>query len=211
MRVDELMTKDVVTVPPQALLKDVAEILIENGISGVPVVEDGRLVGVVSEGDIVAKERGPLRYLGRSPSSDRDAEAKLAARTARDAMTTPAVTIEHYRTAAAAAEIMLERGVKRLPVVRDGRIVGIVTRTDLVRAFARDDRELEREIRNQVVAGAFWQDPANLDVRSQGGAVLLAGEVENEAVAAGLPAAVQRVPGVVSVRAKLSWPRNGKP
>jgi CBS domain-containing protein len=139
--VEQLMTAPVVTVPPNRSLKEVALLLVEHRISGVPVVEDGTVLGVVSEGDIVAKERGattpaPDGLLAWLFGNDEEITAKLAARTAADAMSSPTVTIESWRSAATAAALMTDRGVNRLPVVDRGRLVGIVTRADLVRAFA---------------------------------------------------------------------------
>jgi CBS domain-containing protein len=139
--VEQLMTAPVVTVPANRSLKEVALLLVEHRISGVPVVEDGTVLGVVSEGDIVAKERGattpaPDGLLAWLFGNDEEITAKLAARTAADAMSSPTVTIETWRSAATAAALMTDRGVNRLPVVDRGRLVGIVTRADLVRAFA---------------------------------------------------------------------------
>lgn len=94
MKVEELMTRDVITVAPQSLLKAVAETLARHRISGVPVVDNGRVLGVVSEADILKKEAAELKpgMLGRLLRRERP-DAKKAARTARDAMTSPAVTV----------------------------------------------------------------------------------------------------------------------
>lgn len=210
MTVEELMTKDVVTVSPEMSLKDVATLLIEKRISGVPVVEGHKVVGVVSEGDILFKEQGHqlsdsgffARLLFPPPPEE---EAKLTARTAGDAMTSPPVTIDFYRQAAAAARLMIERGVNRLPVLRHEKLVGILTRADLVRAFTRPDQEVAREITDEIVGRAFWHPPESVKVDVKDGEVALSGEVENEAAAKGMPTAVERVPGVVSVSSTLTW------
>ena len=206
MNVEELMSKDVVTVRRETPLKEVATLLAEHRISGVPVVDDDRVVGVVSETDIVAKERGRLpRRLWHSTDD------KRAARTAGDAMTAPPVTVYGWRSTAGAAAVMLEHDVNRLPVVDDNeRLVGILTRADLVRAFARSDSEIEREIRDEVLKRAYWLAQTALTVRVEGGEVVIAGEVDAHAVAETLPSAIERVPGVVSVDANLTWrdPRN---
>ncbi|HET7856025.1 MAG TPA: CBS domain-containing protein [Gaiellaceae bacterium] len=209
VHVEQLMTAPVVTVPPEMSLKEVATLLVERRISGVPVIEDGTLLGVVSEGDIVAKERGvttpaPDGLLAWIFRDDAEITAKLAARTAADAMTSPAVTIESWRSAATAAALMTDRGVNRLPVLARGRLVGIVTRADLVRAFARTDAAIERDIRDEVVMRSFWMSPEGLRVRVLDGAVTLEGEVENELVAEMLPREAQRVPGVISVHSELT-------
>jgi CBS domain-containing protein len=109
---------------------------------------------------------------------------------------------------------MLEQGVKRLPVVDGaGTLVGIVTRSDLVRAFVRSDEEIAREIREDVIRRALWIDPEEIEVTVERGEVRLAGELESRTEAALIPGFVERVPGVVSVLSKLRWPdddrRNG--
>jgi CBS domain-containing protein len=211
MDVGRLMTKDVISVTPDTPLREVADILASNGISGVPVVADTEVLGVVSEADIIAKEQGaPLlqksgfaRVFGsRNPQF----EARLAARTAGDAMTTPAVTIERFRSIAGAAQLMSEHGVNRLPVLQNGELVGIVTRADLVRAFARPDREIATDIREEVVKRAFWQPTESVTVAVDDGEVVLRGTVESKSVAEALPAAVTRVAGVVGVHSELEWP-----
>ena len=161
MKVKDLMTTNVVAVGTETPLKDVADILSEFRISGLPVVsERGTVLGVVSENDILVKERGtePLRGLvGRLIAGDAvKLEAKLAAKTAGEAMTSPAVTITADRPVSAAAAEMVERRINRLPVVdEDGKLVGIVTRADLVKAFARSDEEIIRELRDDVMTRAL--------------------------------------------------------
>jgi CBS domain-containing protein len=94
----------------------------------------------------------------------------------------------------------------RLPVVDGGgRVVGILTRTDLVRAFARSDREIAREIKDDVLIRTYWIEPGAVTVAVTDGEVVVDGEVDSEAIAESLPLAIERVPGVVSVRAGLTW------
>ncbi len=210
MKVKDVMTKEVRTVTSETPLKEVAEILAELGISGLPVVEDGKVVGVVSEADILFKEQGqrPARrgLLGALLDDGADLEAKLRARTAGEAMSAPAITIAPTRPSAEAAARMIEEHVNRLPVVDDeGKLVGIVTRADLVRAFVRSDEEIAREIREDVVMHTLWIAPESVAVSVQDGEVTLNGQVETKADAELLPAFVQRVPGVVSVVSKLTW------
>jgi CBS domain-containing protein len=207
MKVEDVMTRDVITVGHQSVLKAVAETLAANRISGVPVVEDGRVLGVVSEADILEKEAAESKpsVLGRLLRRDR-AGAKKAARTAGEAMTSPAVTVRPQRDVAHAARLMVDRGLNRLPVVNDDhRLVGIVTRADLVRAFVRSDQEIARELREDVVAGTLWMNAEELDIRVEGGEVTLAGEVGQKAHAELLERLAARVPGVVSVRSELRW------
>jgi CBS domain-containing protein len=203
MRVAELMTTDVLTVAPQTPLKAVAELLSARGISGAPVVDDaGHLLGVVSEADILAKERRPPkqtrfgRLLGHSGRSG----TKAAARTAGEAMTAPALTIAPDRRVDAAAALMLDRGVNRLPVVgRDGVLVGIVTRADLVRAFVHTDEQIEREVREDVFLHELWLDPADFELTVRNGEVTISGRPHTDDERKLIERRIRLVPGVVSV------------
>ncbi len=203
MRVADVMTTQVLTVAPQTTLKDVAELLAARGISGCPVVDESRQVlGVVSEADILAKERRPkrqprfARILGYREPVDR----KASARTAGEAMTAPAVTIGAERRVDAAAALMLDRSVNRLPVVdRDGVLVGIVTRADLVRAFVHTDEQIAREIREEVLLHELWLDPGDFELAVQDGDVTITGRVQTEGEADLLLRRIRLVPGVVSV------------
>jgi CBS domain-containing protein len=216
VRVKDLMTKDVITIGPEASLKDVASILAERGISGVPVVgEQGEVLGVVSEADILFKERGfegrRQGFLGWLLSGGLEAEAKLTARTVREAMTSPAIAVESGRPVHEAAQKMTEYGVNRLPVLDDGMLVGIVTRADLVRAFTRSDAELLREICDEVIVHTLWISPDQVDVKIAKGEVTLSGRLETKTDAELLPRFVERVPGVVSVTSTLTWEYEDKP
>jgi CBS domain-containing protein len=214
MRVADVMTESVFTASPDLSLKKVAEQMLQYGISGLPVVDaEGCVVGVISETDILFKERlAPERdglvdwlvHYGEDPPA-----AKLAARRVGEAMTSPAVTIKPRRSVAEAAALMLDLDVTRLPVVDGDRLVGIVTRTDLVRAFTRDDRELEREIREDVILKTLWSSPERVIVSAQGGQVLLEGDVDTEDAAQYLETYAARVPGVVSVDSRLTWVKGG--
>jgi CBS domain-containing protein len=107
---------------------------------------------------------------------------------------------------------MIEQGIKRLPVVDDGgRLVGIVTRADLVRAFVRSDEAIAKEIREDVIQRCLWIDPDNVEIVVRSGEVKLEGEVGTKAEAELVPQFVQRVPGVVSVLSKLSWASENGP
>jgi CBS domain-containing protein len=211
MKVKEVMTKDVLTIGPEAPLRDVAALLVERGISGLPVCdEQRRVLGVVSEGDILYKEQvqstsrgGPLSWL--VDASSFESAVKAQARTAGDTMTAPAVTIAPERTVAEAARLMLERSVNRLPVVKGEELVGIVTRADLVRAFSRPDSEIEREIVEDVIRRTLWIDPDNVELRVEHGAVTLGGRMQAKSDAQLLERFVSRVPGVVSVASELTW------
>lgn len=214
MQVKQLMTKDPVTVGPDAPLKQVAELLVTHRISGLPVVgAAGEPLGVVSEADLIVKEagqpetRGGLGWRWLFPrQGDAEVKARLATHTAGAAMSSPAIAIHPETAVAEAARTMTENSVNRLPVVDgDGRVVGIVTRADLVRMFVRSDAELRREIEHDVIIGMLWMEPSRVSVQVTQGAVNLSGRVQTKLDGELLPRLVERVPGVVSVTSDLTW------
>ncbi|HST18051.1 MAG TPA: CBS domain-containing protein [Gaiellaceae bacterium] len=213
MKVRDVMTKNVITVEPGASLKDAARLLVEHGISGLPVVADGVVLGVLSEADLLFKERGPIErrgLLGRMLDGyGMDGELKLEARDVGDAMTIPPLTIGPHRALRAAAALMLEERVNRLPVVLNGKLVGIVTRADLVRAFARSDSEIKSEIEKDVLGTALWIDSSDVSVAVDDGAVTLVGQVDRRMDAELAQDLAARVAGVVSVDSRLTWRTNG--
>jgi CBS domain-containing protein len=209
------MTPNVQTVAPETPLREVAELLADNRISGAPVLDaHGRVVGVVSEADVVSSaagdaRRGPLRFLHDARRLGA-MSVKLREGTAGWAMTTPPVTIGPDRSVADAAALMLEKGVNRLPVLDGDRLIGIVTRADLVRAFVRDDERISREIWGEVVLRGVYVSPRSLTIEVCDGEVTLAGEVETRGKAERLVEYVRLVPGVVSVRSTVTWRRDDK-
>jgi CBS domain-containing protein len=211
MKVKDLMTTNVLTVRPSAQLKEAASLLAERRISGLPAVDDqGRVLGVLSEGDILYKETGAkdkpglIDWLLSVPPSGLD--LKLAAKTVGEAMSAPALTIGPRRPVTEAASVMIDEGVNRLPVIDDEeRLIGIITRADLVRAFVRSDAEIQQEILDDVFRRTLWLEPDTLQIEVTGGEVRLSGEVETRTDAELIPTFVQRVPGVVSVLSKLRW------
>ena len=208
MKVDQLMTRVVVTVTPETSLKDAASLLSTRKISGVPVVDaSGTVVGVLSEADILAKvsgERPRGGLLGWLLEADVTLDDKIRARTVGEAMTAPAITIAPKRPVHEAAARMVSESVNRLPVVEDGKLVGIVTRADLVRAFTRTDAEIAGEIETEILRRTLWLEPGAVTVTVTDGTVRLEGEVETRTDAELLPVFVARVPGVVSVEASLT-------
>ena len=212
MTVGDVMTTSVVTVKESTPLKDVAAVLVESGISGVPVVDDaGAVVGVVSEGDFLFKETGPEVAPGRIGRLFGDQKAaharqqKLEATTAGEAMTSPAITVRAGQTLAEAARLMTGRLVNRLVVMDGDKLVGIVSRADLVRAFVRADEELANTIRDEVLLRIMWLDPAGFRVRVTHGVATITGHAERRSTAEAIESAVAMVPGIVGVKADITW------
>jgi len=211
MQVKDVMTKQVVTVRPRTPLKDVARTMVARRVSGMPVVDDdGSVLGVVSEGDILVKERGRPgtgSLLDHLLEVNGHEAGKHEARDAADAMTSPPVTIRPDRPVAEAASLMLDRCVNRLPVIdKHGKLVGIVTRADLVRAFVREDEAIEHEIREDVILRTLWSTPERFRIDVDGGEVTIEGEVSDAESAEMLARFVERVPGVIGIRSRVTWP-----
>lgn len=211
MRVADLMTQDVLVVSPGTALKEAAALLVARGISGLPVCDgDRRVLGVVSEADIVWKTQGyppeRRRFLHWFIDHAGDDQTRLDARDAGSAMTAPALTIAPGADVTTAARLMVTKRVNRLPVVDDdGRLVGIITRADLVRAFNRPDAEIEAEILDQVLIRTMWIDPKAVELRVEDGDVVLTGQVETRSAAEIVESYIRRVPGVVAVSCVLTW------
>lgn len=208
MLVRDLMTSEVVTVTPDTPLKQVAAALVAHRITGVPVVCDGALVGVVSQADIVELEeraedesiRGRRRRRRPLPPS----------RTAGDVMRSPVVTIDPRSSAVGAAWSMTRNDVNRLAVVDRGKVVGIVTRSDLIHAFARPDAAVRREIVEEILP-SLCVSCNEVSVTVQDGIVTVRGSVEDTAQARCLPHALRGVVGVVDVDSELSVQHEHRP
>ena len=199
MRVKEVMTRNVITVTPSSPLKEAVRLFLEHGISGLPVIEGDRLSGVLSESDIAAKETSGYsdREVGHAEATHLRRER--AAETAGQAMTPNPVTVEPWDPVWAAADLMAVHQVNRLPVVdARGSLIGIVTRADLVRAFARSDRAIEKEIRERLLPSVDL-GPNALEITVARGVVTIRGEVDSELTSTCLRKTIHLVPGVVQV------------
>ena len=212
MNVADVMTRDVVHVAPQAPLREVAHLLSERRISGVPVVDEaGTCVGVVSEADLLPKQlsrrpshRLPLEWLlgdGRDPYEQR----RRAATSAAQAMSSPAVTIAPDRPLREAASLMVERKVTRLPVVSDGAVVGILTRADLVRAYLGLDEEIRRTVREHILRKTMWLEPTRFTVDVDDGRVRISGHVDRRSTARIITRLIGQVDGVTEVTSGIGW------
>jgi CBS-domain-containing membrane protein len=213
LTVRDVMTRSVRSVGPDAPLKEVARLLLDNRISGVPVVGAlDTVLGVVSEADFLVKEQGAqavhhrrfASLLGETAATKAQLD-KLAARTAGEAMTAPAITIAASSSIQDAAAKMTERRVNRLPVIENDRLVGIVTRSDLVRAYLRTDEELAKTIREDVLLRILWLDPATFSVEVRNGEATVTGSVERRSTAAIVEETIKLVPGIVGATVNVSW------
>jgi CBS domain-containing protein len=208
MKVRDVMSSDVRVATPATPLREVLELLMAHGISGLPVVDtDGGVVGVVSQADILATtaSRSESGVIAGLLLEGTKVDPKLSARTAGAAMSSPARVIDENCPVSQAAAEMLEHGIKRLPVVRGRILVGIVTRSDLLRAFMRSDDEIAREIGDDVLARLLGRAPTDVAVYVENGVVALRGQVETRSEAETIEGLVSRVPGVVSVKTSIAW------
>ena len=208
--VKDVMSALPVSVSKTASFREIATRLRECRVSAFPVLDaDGKVIGVVSEADLLVKEAaadepnvvwgllaGIVHHAGR---------AKAAGVTSADLMTSPAVTIGPDETVEHAARLMYDRKVKRLPVVdQGGRLVGIISRTDILAVFDRTDAEIREEIMTKVIAGR--SEPSYYSVIVKDGVVTLEGIPETVAIGHDLVSRTRHVQGVVAVRDRLVYP-----
>jgi len=201
--VKDVMTTHVVAVRLKATYKDMATRLREFRVSAFPVLDDdNKVVGVVSEADLLTKEALEYSTTGVAGGILHGRErAKAAAVTAADLMTRPAVTIGPDELVSHAARLMYSRKVKRLPVVDDrGRLVGIVSRADVLSVFSRPDADIRRDIIENVVIGTILTDPARFIITVDNGIVTVEGTPENASVGRDMIEEIRHVEGVVAVR-----------
>jgi CBS domain-containing protein len=205
--VADVMTTDVVVARRSTPFKEVVRLMEERHVGSLPVVDDDgiEVLGVVSEADLLVKEQGLDVPAGRGRRR-RAIAGKAHALVAGDAMTSPAVVLPPEASLHGAARVMCERGLKHLPVVDGhGRLVGIVSRSDLLRVFLRSDDEIRREIVEDVVQRTLWIDPSSIDVKVTRGVVTLRGQVERKSLIPVMVGLIQAVDGVVEVEDGLSF------
>jgi CBS domain-containing protein len=204
-QVSDVMTTKVVSVAKDASYRQIAERLSAQHLTALPVVAaDGRVVGVVSEADLLRKQE-------RHEHSERKpgwqfrpaARTKAEARTAVGLMTSPAVTIGPEALLGTAARVMSEHRVKRLPVVAaDGTLIGIVSRTDLLRVFLRPDAEIAAEAMD-VLTRILLADPRSVHVSASNGVLTLTGRLETGFEIATAVRLIEAIDGVVAVNSTL--------
>lgn len=210
----DVMTREVVSVGPDTPVRAIAELLFTRRISGVPVLEDGRLIGVVSEGDLIGHAAATgeqrrswwLSALMNDSASARD-YAKTHGRTARDVMTSAVITIAETATLAEIAKTLERHRIKRVPVLREGKLVGIVSRGNLLQALATLEVEAagtvdDDAIRERLIAELRGQSWAHLPpdaIVVENGIVRLSGIVQTEDERRALRIAAENTPGVKGV------------
>ncbi|HEU5333375.1 MAG TPA: CBS domain-containing protein [Actinocrinis sp.] len=207
------MTTEVVVVRVHTPFKEVVRALDHDRISGVPVIDgDGVLAGVVSEADLLRNglagvgRRGVVRSVRRRLGIGRG--AKPAATTAGDLLTSPAVTVSADASVAQAARLLVQHGIKRLPVVdAAGRLVGIASAGDLLRVFLRPDRELADEIGREVFERGLgvMVNPTTVHVDVREGVARLRGELEYRSMAQAAVAMTRSIDGIVDVEDELTF------
>ncbi len=207
--VKDVMSTHVIAVREFASFKEIATRLREQRVSAFPVIDlDNKVIGMVSEADLLPKEAlegtvpSVLHSLGRSRE-----QSRITAVTAADLMTKPPVTIGPDESVTRAARLMYSRRVKRLPVTNDdGRLIGIVTRSDVLSVYGRPDAEIQREITQDLILGEFLCDPAKFTVSVKDGIVTIEGTPETAVVGRDIINDARHVEGVVAVRDRLSYP-----
>jgi CBS domain-containing protein len=209
-KIESVMTAEVVTATPATPFRELVDLLQRRRVSALPVIDDaGKLVGIVSEADLLVKEGYPhggddagmidaLRHRRRF--------GKAAGTHAADVMTRRVVSVPLGTEVATAARLMVRLGVKRLPVVDDqGRLAGIVARGDLLKLFLRPDPAISWEIRHDLLEDRIGERATDVDVDVRDGVVTLTGEMERRSHIGPLTREVQAVDGVVGVNAHLTW------
>jgi CBS domain-containing protein len=217
MKASEIMTRGVIAVSPETPVRDVAKLMVEQRISGVPVVDDGRLIGILSENDLMRRvelgtEKTRPRWVQFLTADDTLLAEYVHARgrLARDVMTTNVITVAPDDPVASIAEILETHHIKRVPVVDGGKVVGIVSRANLLQALATIEpvqvtsAQTDLAIRDAVAAEiqqiALLPSPVMNNVTVSDGTVHLWGYVGSENGRRAVRIAAERVAGVKEVK-----------
>jgi CBS domain-containing protein len=221
MKAADVMVTKVITVSPESRVEDVADVMLRNRISAVPVVrKDGKIVGIVSEGDLM--RRAEAETVSHRPwwlafAAGQRALAneyiKAHSRKVTDVMTRDVVTAAPEMPLQELAALLERRRIKRVPIVKDRKLVGIVSRANLLQALASRHKTIDvgapndRAIRNRILAqlkGASWAHPSSINVIVHNGAVTLWGAVESPAEKKAVQTAAEAATGVRSVNNHLA-------
>jgi CBS domain-containing protein len=221
MRAHQIMTRSVVTVAPDTSIVDAANLMLQRHVSGLPVVDTtGRLVGIVSEGDFIRRsEIGTQRKRGRwlkfilGPGKAASDFVHEHGRRVEEVMTKDPLTITEDTALAEIVDLIEKNNVKRLPVVRADRIVGIVSRANLLQAVASLARQVpdptadDDHIRNRVMDALEKNEwcPFGLSVIVRDGIVHLSGVITEERARQAAVVAAENIEGVKKVHDHLCW------
>ena len=219
MKISEIMTQEVMSVAPQTPIREAAEIMLKNHISGLPVIDERDvLVGIVTEGDFLRRAE-----LGTEKRRPKWLEfvvnpAKLAgeyvhshSRTVANVMTTQVYTVGEETSLQEAVDVMERRQVKRLPVTRAGRVVGIVTRANLLRALVAlplpSTKALDAAVRDMIYRelGKYTWGPRQINVVVRNGVVDIWGLIFDDSERRAVCTVAENAPGVTDVRDHLTW------
>ena len=195
MQVVDLMTTDVITVSTETGIRDAARLMFRNRVSGLPVTTaDGTLIGIITEADFLRLE------------VERQEGAADLGETVGDVMSPGVVTTGPETEVYAAAKMMTFQDIKRLPVVdEDSRLLGIISRADIVSVFTRPDDVIEDEIREDLIRRVLFIDPDELNVTVANGVVTFVGEIGTRNEARLLVELASRLDGVLHVESQLVW------
>jgi CBS domain-containing protein len=209
-RVADVMTTNAVAVRANAPFKEIAARLRDHRVSALPVIDsDDKVIGVVSEADLLPKEALEAGYEGHRGLSGlrhRTEREKARAVTAADLMSWPPLTVGRSDLLSHAAHLMYDHRITCLPVVDRERLVGIISRADVLSVFGRADADIRREIVDKILIREFLADPARFTVTVRNGVVSLKGRPETAEMGHDLVAIVRHMEGVVAVRDKLTYP-----
>jgi CBS-domain-containing membrane protein len=205
--VKDVMTTQVVAVRSGATFKEMAAALRQYRVSAFPVIDEHeKVIGIVSEADLLAKEALTDPGVLTGVLHHRDV-LKAEGLTAGDLMTPRAVTVRPEDSVEHAAQLMHFLKFKRMPVVdADGGLVGLVSRADVLAVYDRPDDDIRKEITGNVIVRGFLEDPRQYAVTVQAGVVTVQGSPETAALGHDIVRKIRHVPGVVAVHDQLSYP-----
>ncbi|GHF07770.1 CBS domain-containing protein [Streptomyces morookaense] len=207
--VDELMTRKVVQVRPDTPFKEIVRELAENDVTAVPVVaRDGRVIGVVSEADLMRKAADQPDPFGRPlvPNLEAWERAKAEGARAEELMSAPPVCARPEWNVVETARLMSVQGVKRLPVVDEtDKLVGIISRADILRVFLREDAAIREEIHRDLLQRTLGLARSAVTVEVSQGQVTLNGTVEARSMIPVIERLCRSVDGVVAVHEHLAY------
>jgi CBS-domain-containing membrane protein len=195
VNVVDLMTTDVIAVSPDTGLREAARLMFRNRVSGLPITsDDGTLIGIITEADFLKLE------------VERQEGSRDQGETVDAVMSRGVVTVRPEAEIYEAAKIMAVQEIKRLPVVdEENRLLGVISRSDIVSIFTRPDDVIEDEIREDLIRRVLFIDPDRIQVSVGNGVVTLSGEVDTRNEASMLEELTNRLDGVLAVESELTW------